>query len=121
MGTPGEPIVMRAADENAANLIARLFSYAPRAGRVSLEDYCTEALAWCLIVSPCTAKHWLQLVAGRMAAPPGSLLNLRTGISVSTQERYGPTADGDDAAARFDLVVRPNGSAKFIIVVESKV
>src|SRR5438105_9697972 len=52
---------VRSGDLLADNLLARLFSYAPRVGRQTLEDYCTEALAWCLRKSPPLLKDFLNL------------------------------------------------------------
>jgi len=43
---------MTATEPHADDLFTRLFTYAPRSEeRTELENYCTEALAWCLITS----------------------------------------------------------------------
>src|SRR5437667_12890242 len=54
---------MISTDERADNLIARLFAYSPRRReRSELENYCTEALAWCLIISEPFAAKFLAAI-----------------------------------------------------------
>ena len=116
---------MLATDEHAENLFARLFSYAPREKRNSLEDYCTESLAWLLIKSQTFADEFLKMVRNQLKLSGTlnkKLDNYAGKLSVSTQESY---TLGEDAAdtqgGRFDLVLRPARGDDFIVVLESKV
>src|SRR5947207_15143471 len=52
---------MRYTDERAGNLFARLLTYSPRSEkREEQENYCTEALAWCIIKSDRLAGSLLK-------------------------------------------------------------
>src|SRR6202035_4147254 len=61
------------------NLLLRLFTYSPREGRSALEDFCTEALAWCLRTSPLVSQENAQSYK-----TPGFA---RSGLSPSDQNR----------------------------------
>jgi hypothetical protein len=110
---------MHSGDPLCDNLLIRLFSYTPRVGRQALEDYCTEALAWCLRRSPSLLKVFLNLTE----VP--TLRDWQEPAEVHTQMRY-DGADTDDSdedvfAGRFDLVIESGLVAPFVLVVESKV
>lgn len=110
---------MRSSDPLGDNLLIRLFSYTPRVGRQALEDYCTEALGWCLRKSPYLLKVFLNLTG----VP--TLRDWQERAEVHTQMRY-DSADTDDSdedvsAGRFDLVIESGLVAPFVLVVESKV
>lgn len=57
---------MRHENPKASNLFSRLSSYVPREGenrvRHPLEDFCTEALAYCLIYSPEFRRKFVSLI-----------------------------------------------------------
>ena len=118
---------MLATDEHAENLFARLFSYAPRAERNPLEDYCTEGLAWLLVKSPEFAALFLTTIRERLGVAANTqLTSYRGALHVSTQMSYtgedNDSGDGNDSrGGRFDLVIKPEGGENFIVVLESKV
>lgn len=121
---------MHHTDSRAGNHFARLFSYAPRptkakGGKTSrhrnaLEDFCTEALAWCLISSRPFANRIFAL--GCFAAfgfQPES-------FQVDTQQSFTNTSDDEDETdipnrSRFDLVLTSTAPCSFLVVIESKV
>lgn len=109
---------MKSRDARADNLLLRLFAYSPRVGRQALEDYCTEALAWCLRKSPSFLTRFLNLTG--IAA-----LNDRSEqAEVHTQMSFDSTDPGENEEAnggRFDLVIEGGVSAPFVLVVETKV
>jgi hypothetical protein len=77
--------------------------YAPRVGRQALEDYCTEALAWCLSKSPEFLIRFLKLT--RIPTSP----DWAGPADVHIQVRFTGT-DSDDTGdnpvgGRFDLVI----------------
>lgn len=106
-------MTMKSRDARADNLLLRLFSYAPRVGREALEDYCTEALAWCLKKSPEFLRHFLNLTG----IP--ALHDCLEPAEVHTQMSF----DADDSVdgGRFDLVIESGLAAPFVLVVETKV
>lgn len=125
---------MRFADEHAKNLLARLFAYSPRPlaeeqsgkrsrHRNALEDYCTEALAWCLINSE---SFRARLFKAESFAAAGFR---PTSLEVDTQLSFtGRGTDSDDdlstrefSSGRFDLVLRSSLPAPFLVVIECKV
>ena len=112
---------MLSEDPRADNLLSRLFSYTPRDGRTPLEDYCTEALAWCLRQSPALAQGFLALTG----IP--TLGAYRGQVTAATQESFKASDDEDEEegsqspGGRFDLVICPADSNDFVLVVESKV
>ncbi len=112
---------MQSGDARANNLFSRLFSYTPREGRIPLEDYCTEALAWCLCRSEDVVQKFLALTGIE------ELRGYRGPIAVATQQSFKGSGDEDDeeedgqsSGGRFDLVIRPAHSSSFVLVVESK-
>lgn len=118
---------MRESDPFSNNLLSRLFSYTPREGekreRRPLEDFCTEALAWCLLSSEDFSASFLELIGIPTAM-------CRSPIEVHTQRRYssrlGEICDedeetfGEQDAGRFDLVICSKGSQEFAVIVEVK-
>jgi PD-(D/E)XK nuclease superfamily len=112
---------MKSSDSKAANLFSRLFSYTPRVDRTSLEDYCSEALAWCLRLSPGVAQAFLDLTGIER------LRGYRDSVDVDTQLRFKGSADEDaeddttSMGGRFDLVIYPRERPDFVLVVESKI
>jgi len=125
---------MHFADDRARNLFARLFAYSPRpAGdinegkrgrhRNALEDYCTEAFAWCLINSE---NFRTRLFKAECFADAGFH---PTSLEVDTQLSFtGTGIDSEDdrsarelSAGRFDLVLRSSLPTPFLVVIECKV
>ncbi len=111
---------MKSEDYRAENLFSRLFTYRPAEGRMSLEDYCTEALAWCLGPSEDLAQQFLALTGIPF------LRGYRGPMVAATQESFKALEDEDEeeegqaSGGRFDLVIRPKDSSDFVLVVESK-
>lgn len=123
---------MRFEDAQATNLFARLFTYVSRPigeveqgkkgrRRNALEDFCTEALAWCLLQSEPFAKALLASPAFRAADMPAD------GLQIDTQLSFKPTADESDprrvdtGGGRFDLVLRSPTTDGTLVVIEVKV
>jgi hypothetical protein len=112
---------MQSGDSRADNLFSRLFPYRPSTGRMSLEDYCTEALAWCLSQSEEFAQGFLALTGIE------ELRKYRGPVAVATQQSFRGSEDEDEEEesrsprGRFDLVIRPAQGNEFALVVESKV
>lgn len=118
---------MKNVDLNADNLFIRLFAYSPRNGRREpLEDYCTEALAWCLISCSTVRSGFLRLAG---ITEPKDLSRL---VHVTTQQSYQDEGSDDDEGGgggveangkprgRFDLVIEAVDKG-FILAFESKV
>jgi len=109
---------MRSDDHRADNLLLRLFSYTPRMGRLPLEDFCTEGLAWCLRNCGSFRAAFLESLS----------LNVSDGgrVAVATQNTYEYEDDedsGDEAnsdAGRFDLVIQL-GDDEVLAIIETKV
>ncbi len=115
---------MNPSDPDAKNLFARLFTYAPRPTfelietkqsrrRNALEDFCTEALAWCLMQSKMFADNLFAMLG----------VHLDT-FELNTQLSF--TGEADEAAdqdmrSRFDLVVKSLVPQSLIIFIECKV
>lgn len=129
---------MRSDDERASNLFARLFNYSPRSEeRSELENYCTEALAWCLIKSHYFATAFLGIVKSTLKQRPGSVLREFGGqVQVDTQIGFGgedllqvgaDEQDGNERnvhngrGGRFDLLLSSGARNGFLIAIESKV
>jgi hypothetical protein len=94
---------MRFGDERAVNLFARLFTYAPRSEeRSELENYCTEALAWCLIKCSDFAAELIDTIASLVyPAKPVTFDNLRARLRVDTQIGFrGQDLVAEDADSR---------------------
>jgi hypothetical protein len=122
---------MRSTDERAGNLIARLFAYSPRTGeRLELENYCTEALAWCLIISkPFAAKFLEEIRKSLESHLQRQRCVIKAPLQVSTQISFKGEDilqdEGDDPqtrrGGRFDLVLAPGKPRGCVIVIETKV
>lgn len=125
---------MRDDHSQAHNLFSRLISYSPRIGeanqaRTALEDYFTEALAWCLR-SPDFRKVFFDLIK-EVAPILGNKLPNGDGadIEVHTQLSFAPVGDGETDETegstgkrrRFDLVIQSSTDQSFVIVIENKV
>jgi PD-(D/E)XK nuclease superfamily len=123
---------MHAADPLSSNVFGRLFSYTPRSdAREPIEDFCTEALAWCLLSSKKFAGKFLRLLRDRLQEAEKLGPNLQAfadQFDVWTQLSF--TGDPNEEEAeeekgaspgRFDLVIQPQTGESFIIVIESKV
>jgi hypothetical protein len=121
---------MRDDHSQADNLFSRLVSYTPRIGeggrsRTALEDYYTEALAWCLR-SPDFREVFLNLI--KEASPEASKA-LRSGVSadldVHTQLGFAEAEEEDSdepgKRRRFDLVIQSPRDPALVIVVENKI
>lgn len=110
---------MKGRDERDANLVLRLFSYAPRPGRQALEDYCTEALAWCLLKSQHVLTRFLNLTAIPAVRDWQESADVRTQVRFAGREMS--RADDEVSGGRFDLVIESAVTSPFVLVVESKV
>jgi hypothetical protein len=121
---------MRDDHSQAQNLFSRLVSYTPRIGeggrrRTALEDYYTEALAWCLR-SPGFRQVFLRLI--KEASPEASKA-LRSSacedLEVHTQLGFAEAEEDDSdelgKRRRFDLVIQSPMDRSLVIVVENKI
>ena len=94
------------------NLLIKLFSYTPREGRLALEDFCTEALAWCLRNCSTFRVNFLK------ALDPS--IESKLTVGVETQVRY-ESDEGDNADdGRLDLVLRTDDN-DLLAIVEVKI
>lgn len=109
---------MRSEDERADNLLSRLFSYSPRSGREPLEDYCTEALAWCLRKSPKLLLEFLKLTKLEPLSKRIDPVEVHTQFRFKTIDKENPD---DETGGRFDLVIESGVAQPFVLVVEAKV
>jgi hypothetical protein len=103
-------------DHRADNLFLRLFSYTPRGEsqiRQPLEDFCTEALAWCLRNCSQFRKPFLAKIIEK----PADLE-----VAIATQSTYeseeNDSGDPSDCG-RFDLVIQFREN-KVLAIVETK-
>ncbi len=125
---------MRDDHAQAHNLFSRLISYSPRIGegsrtRTALEDYYTEALAWCLR-SPDFRKIFFDLIreparnSGR-GLPQGNEVDLEIHTQLSFAQNEDEEPEEAKAAPikrrRFDLVIQSSADRSLVIVVENKV
>lgn len=115
-------------DVHAGNLFHRLFSYSPRPARSPLEDFCTEALAWCLLQQSTFQSELLGEIRSslELEGKLEPLLKAYAGkLRVSTQLSYrGVPVDAettDASAGRLDLVLQSVAETQFVIAIESKV
>lgn len=109
---------MKSLDKRADNLLLRLFAYAPRVGRQALEDYCTEALAWCLKKSPEFLTRFLNLTGIPALHDSSESAEVHTQMSFDA----GGSVDDEEAqGGRFDLVIDSGLAARFVLVIETKV
>jgi len=123
---------MHAADPLSSNVFGRLFSYTPRSdAREPIEDFCTEALAWCLLSSKTFAGKFLALLRKKLQESGSLGPNLQAfGDQFDVWTQLSFTGDPNEEEAdeekggspgRFDLVIQPQAGDSFIIVIESKV
>jgi hypothetical protein len=129
---------MRFTDQLATNLFARLFTYSPRSEeRSELENYCTEALAWCLITQQQFATAFLDTTRRRLKQGSGPVLRRFAGeLQVDTQigfngedllQAASAEEDENDDNVRyerggiFDLLLSSGERNGFLIAIESKV
>ena len=117
----------------ATNIFRRVFTYTPRSEeRPPLENFCTEALAWCIIYSVEFRKNFLNSIKAKLPAGSevGQILREATAsIRVDTQfpfvgEKEEVEEGGEELisdSARFDLILRPPTGHAFVIVIEAKV
>src|SRR6267154_91166 len=114
---------MRNDDPMADNLLWRLFSYSPRSGRNPLEDYCTEALVWCLRKSAVFRRNFLALIKLPEVETYTGDFEFHTQSSYS-QKFYAEEDEDDETASwdrgRFDVLILPKDFS-FVIVIEVKV
>ena len=118
---------MRYTDERAGNLIARLLTYSPRSEkREEQENYCTEALAWCIIKSDRLAGSLLKEICTIANGKP-EVAGFSGQLQVDTQIGF----TGDDLlqsreegippkGGRFDLLLSPKDDNGFLIAIEIK-
>ena len=119
---------MHTADDLSRNIFGRLFSYTPRSdAREPIENFCTEALAWCLLDSKSFEGKFLDLLKDklRQVAKLGPNFEQFAGdIDLGTQISF--TADPNDeeedekdlSTGRFDLVIQPQVGQSFIVVID---
>src|SRR5687767_4636564 len=111
---------MKANHPNSNNLLCRLFSYTPRTEqRTPLEDFCTEALAWCLIESREFREDFLKLMD--ICIQPTQLLDIHTQYSFAGEEDDEDAEEVNTGRGRFDLVIHSAIDNAFVIVIEVKV
>src|SRR5437870_4506094 len=109
---------MLGTSEYADNLFLRLSSYSQRRGRDPLEDFCSEALVWCLRRSVTFRQRFFDLSQLHF-------LRRNTDLMIHSQQRYEEedgeaTVKGKDIRGRFDIVFEATDSA-FFVALESKV
>lgn len=123
---------MHASDPLSTNVFGRLFSYTPRSeAREPIEDFCTEALTWCLLNSQKFARDFLDLLKEKLQEAKEIGPNFQTfadAIDVGTQLSFAADPNDEEiddeetmSRGRFDLVIQPQVGESFIIVIESKV
>ena len=108
---------MLGTSEYADNLFLRLWSYSQRKGRDPLEDFCSEALVWCLRQSVTFRNRFFNL--SRL-----NFLIRNIDLTIHSQQSY-EEEDGERAAARkthprgrFDIAFE---GKDFFVALESKV
>jgi hypothetical protein len=113
---------MTRVDPDTNNLFSRVFRYSGHPERERIEDFCTEALAWCLRKSRNVQKRFLNLVGN------ASLADCDAALEIQTQQSFKPSLaeeanDESDilSGGRFDLVIESQTDPRFAVVVESKV
>lgn len=112
---------------HADNLFHRIFSYSPRPARSPLEDFCTEALAWCLLQQSALQSKLLDEIRSKLDERDKlkPLFKVYAGnLEIFTQLSYGGVPLEAEttgvSAGRFDLVLRSVPDTEFVIVIESK-
>jgi|ERR1051325_1936578 hypothetical protein len=123
---------MRSDDLQADNVFSRLISYTPRIAetgnkRTALEDFYTEALAWCLRNSQEFREAIFELLNQADPDLPRWKQESLT-IDVHTQLGFNASLDDSDeneesrsGKRRFDLVIQSSPSKDFVLVFENKV
>ncbi len=111
---------MRGTHEHADNLFLRLFSYTPRKGRDALEDFCSEALVWCLDNSPPFRLRFFELTKLPMLKGYGQAVQIHTQQSYKQDETEDTDVSEKGLGGRFDIVIEA-ADASFFVAVESKV
>jgi hypothetical protein len=107
---------MKSTHRHADNLITRLFSYTPRDGRDPLEDYCSEALAWCLRNSAALRAELFRLMKVKSVPDATAIVDVNTQHGYDDSEEESPKGN----RGRFDITIEsPDGA--FFIAIESKV
>jgi PD-(D/E)XK nuclease superfamily protein len=109
---------MRSDDHRADNLLLRLFSYTPRMGRLPLEDFCTEALAWCL--RNCGPFRVAFLKSLNLNVKDGGPVAITTQNSYEYEDDEGSGDEGFSDAGRFDLIIQL-GDNEIMAIIETKV
>jgi hypothetical protein len=115
---------MRSQDQNADNLFLRLFSYTPREGRSALEDFCTEALAWCLRNSLDFRKSVFSMTGLRPLQDYVQSIEIDTQHSFKIEEAEEPAErkaphGPEQSVGRFDMIIR-SANSDFVVVFETK-
>src|SRR6266513_380266 len=115
---------MTTTDEHADNVFTRLFTYTPRSEeRTELENICTEALAWCLIVSEEFATQFVNAIRtnlGLLTRP--KLREFQGALAVGTQIAFKRSSNEiEDQGGRFDLCLSSKATSDFFIVIEVKI
>jgi hypothetical protein len=122
---------VRSGDPSSNNLFARLFTYVPRpAGDVAdpkrarrrnaLEDFCTEALAWCLLHSKQFARSLFAASGFRDTGFRADTFSIDTQLSFSGRESSELIND-QIRGSRFDLVIKASEPSPAVAVIECKV
>lgn len=106
---------MRHDHNHAKNLLVRLFSYSPREGRSSDEDFCTECLAWLLQHVPDIRNRFLEQIK---VTPNAGKWRVSTQVAFSNREEV---VDENERGSRFDLVLEPESVSAPVVVVECKI
>jgi hypothetical protein len=108
---------MRSDDHRADNLLLRL-SYTPRLGRLPLEDFCTEALAWYL--RNCDSFRSAFLDAFDLKVRDAGRVAIATQNSYEYEDAEENRKGGNPDAGRFDLVIQL-GDDEILAIIETKV
>jgi len=123
---------MHSSDVRGQNLFSRLFTYAPRPApdsedgkrfrqRNALEDFCTEALAWCLRDSKPFADRLFQADCFQTHKFEPKTFEVDTQLSFTGEDGDEEDDSEKSIRSRFDLVLRSSAPTSFVIVIECKV
>jgi PD-(D/E)XK nuclease superfamily len=124
---------MKGDDPQADNLFSRLISYTPRISeggecRTALEDFYTEALAWCLRNSKEFRKAFFALIQKNLVGPESKLpTDEGNSPAIHTQLNFDSESDDEEdeelssSQRRFDLVIHSESNDDFVVVLEDKV
>ena len=108
---------MHGKHEHADNLFLRLSSYSPDSERSRLEDFCSEALVWCLRNSIQFRRQFFDFIQIPF------LHNFDEAVIIHSQQRYDDEVDDDVQSfvtGRFDIVIEADDSS-FFVAIECKV